>query len=59
MGNNGIILTEEETLLGSVLEENTGRVEQVYADLPDIYVYGSGFSAEEVEKGQAYFAVSF
>lgn len=47
---------EEETLLGSVLKENTGRVEQVYADLPDIYVYGSGFSAEEVGKGQAYFA---
>ena len=56
MGNNGIMLMEEETLFGSVLEENTGRVEQVYADLPDIYVYGNGFSVEEAKKGQAYFA---
>ncbi len=56
MGNNRIILMTAETSQSNVLEQNTSRVEQVYTDLPDIYVYGNGFSAEEAARGQAYFA---
>lgn len=30
------------------------RIEQVYLNLPEVYVYGEGYSAQEVEAGEAY-----
>lgn len=38
----------------SVLEEQDKQVGQVYANMPEVVVYGTGFSAEEVEKGEGY-----
>ncbi len=30
------------------------RIEQVYLNLPEVYVYGEGFTPEEVEAGEGY-----
>ncbi len=46
--------TSAETM--TVLEETDRRIEQVYMNLPEVYVYGSGFTMEEVRQGEGYLA---
>lgn len=43
---------EAET--AAVVMNEDERIEQVYLNLPEVYVYGEGFSPEEVEAGEGY-----
>ena len=45
---------EAEAETAAVVMNEDERIEQVYLNLPEVYVYGEGFSPEEVEAGEGY-----
>lgn len=47
---------EETWAAAAVLEAPEGRIEQVYANMPEITLYGAGFDREALEAGEGYLA---
>lgn len=46
--------TEESASPAPVVMSEDGRIEQVYLNLPEVYVYGEGFTPEKVEAAEGY-----
>ncbi len=54
LSSAGTAAAGSQEIQTTVIEAQEGRIEQVYANLPELHVYGTGFSTEEVQAGEGY-----